>query len=490
MKLAKVQAYEPIQIRTVVSGANFLHVDPIEKGKYSDYFSEKDLKKVNDMKLDIIVRFGFRILRGKILEAATYGIWSYHHCDEKVYRGGPACFWEIYNRQYMTGGILQRLTEKLDGGVILRKGHFKTIFHSYKNNINQVMYGSVCWVKQVCIDIRNGHTNYFHHSESASDAIVNKTPNNLKMFVFYLLLVKNRIVFHLHRIFYPEFWKIGIVHRPIETFLTDPEIKEVQWLPSSEKSSYDADPFGYVNENEHFLFYETYNYKNMGASITMCKLDKTLHPQMTKTLLKSGNHLSFPFVIHDNGKVFILPENYQQKQTELYHWNAQKEELQNPISLLDNMEAIDSSVVKFNDRWWLFCTLKKTGSNDQLFVYHSESLTSAFVPHANNPVKTDISSSRPAGTMFIHEGKLYRPAQDCSTTYGARIKFHVVTKLTTEEFKERCVSVVNPVVNSKYNKGLHTISSFGDYTLIDAKRYQFDFNNFRHQLAKKITKSN
>jgi len=37
--------------------------------------------------LDILVGFGFGIIRGGVLTAPTYGVFSYHHGDIREYRG-------------------------------------------------------------------------------------------------------------------------------------------------------------------------------------------------------------------------------------------------------------------------------------------------------------------------------------------------------------------------------------------------------------------
>ena len=69
--------------------------------------------------LDVMLRFGFRIVKGEILEAAPYGMWSLHHDDNRSYRGGPALFWEMYERNPESGTMLQMLTDALDGGKVL-----------------------------------------------------------------------------------------------------------------------------------------------------------------------------------------------------------------------------------------------------------------------------------------------------------------------------------------------------------------------------------
>ena len=37
-----------------------------------------------------MLRVGFNIIRGEILNVPKYGVWSFHHDDEVKYRGGPA----------------------------------------------------------------------------------------------------------------------------------------------------------------------------------------------------------------------------------------------------------------------------------------------------------------------------------------------------------------------------------------------------------------
>jgi len=52
-----------------------------------------------------------------------------------------------------------------------------------------------------------------------------------------------------------------------------------------------------------------------------------------------------------------------------------------------------------------------------------------FILHPKNPVKNDLTSSRPAVTMFERDGKIYRPTQNCSNSYGGSIVINCVTEL-------------------------------------------------------------
>ena len=89
----------------------------------------------------MLIRLGFRILRGGILTAAPHGVWSYHHeGDNDRYRGGPPGFWEVMEGTPVAGTILQRLTEALDGGHALYRSWGAT-------NLFSVSRGRVeaCW---------------------------------------------------------------------------------------------------------------------------------------------------------------------------------------------------------------------------------------------------------------------------------------------------------------------------------------------------------
>ena len=86
-----------------------------------------------------------------------------------------------------------------------------------------------------------------------------------------------------------------------------------------------------------------------------------------------------------------------------------------------------------------------------------------------------MRSSRPAGTPFRIEGALYRPAQDCSRTYGGAVAINRVDELSPTGFEERLVTRLCPDPAGPYPTGLHTICAAGDQTIIDGKRQEFSW---------------
>ncbi|MBV5333625.1 hypothetical protein JZU54_08920, partial [bacterium] len=82
-------------------------------------------------------------------------------------------------------------------------------------------------------------------------------------------------------------------------------------------------------------------------------------------------------------------------------------------------------------------------------------------PHANNPVKIDVTGARMAGAPFWHEGALYRPAQDCLRTYGGAVVVYRIEQLTLKTFVEVPVRRLLPDATESCPHGLHTLSAWG-----------------------------
>ena len=124
---------------------------------------------------------------------------------------------------------------------------------------------------------------------------------------------------------------------------------------------------------------------------------------------------------------------------------------------MEGVPIIDPTIFQYEGRWWLFGTRADAGDNFKLFGWHADELTGPWRPHSANPLKTDIRSSRPAGPPFVHDGALYRPAQDCSTGYGAAVVVNRVLTLTPDAFEEEIVSRIAPDTGGRYPTGLHTL---------------------------------
>ena len=101
----------------------------------------------------------------------------------------------------------------------------------------------------------------------------------------------------------------------------------------------------------------------------------------------------------------------------------------------------------------------------------------------------NVRSTRPGGTPFVHQGTLYRPAQDCSRGYGGAVALNRVTRLSPVEFHEEVVTVVRPDPHGPFPAGIHTLSAAGDKTIIDGQRTLFVPALFFAQLRKMLRRA-
>ena len=375
----------------------------VKKGKSSEYFSEKDIKTIKEYNLDFIIRFGFNIIRGEILNSAKYGVWSYHHDDELIYRGGPHGFWEIYRNDNINAVILQKLSDKLDAGIILKKGYFKTIKHSYSANVDNILYGASDWIKQVCIDIQSGHENNFNtfvlnSTPSGTKAKILTVPSNLQMFVFIILQFIHKLKFHYNELFKAEQWNIGVINKPVTALMDDDVLPEINWLHRIPRRIFRADSFGFFKNNKLNVLFEDWNYKTRKGNIS--KIIYEVASAKHYPMLSLPVHLAYPYTFKVENELYCVPETSADNKINLYKLSANADKLDFVKTLIDNIDAIDSTIFFFNGLWWLFCTRKQFDSNTCLFVYFSETFDGVYEPHHNNPVKTDISSARPAGILL------------------------------------------------------------------------------------------
>lgn len=447
--------------------------DVHREGEFSEYFSEHDIGEIEKYDLDFILRFGFGIIRGEILQVPQYGVWSFHHDDEQKYRGAPPCFWEIYKGDDVTGAILQRITNRLDGGIVLRKGYFPTIRHSYPQNLSQALLGSAKWPRQVCVDLLNGKADYLHDPSTNTDASIFYKPSNLQMLMFVAKTWWNWL-----RLWYDalltDHWNIGVLEQPIHQLLVPECTPEVKWIDETDGSQFRADPFGVEENGNLFVAFEEYSYK-AGKGVISGVLMSGDEVCETRPFLDPPFHVAYPYLIAVDGDVYCIPETFEANEIGLYRLERFPWEWSKVGTLIAGGMFVDPTCVHYDDRWWLFCTqrekrghsLRRT-QNVDLFVYYADKLMGPWESHCNNPVKTDVRTARPAGTPFVHEGVLYRPAQDCSSEYGSSIVINKVLALTPDEFHERTVARISPV--PPYTNGAHTISAVGDKTLIDGKR--------------------
>ena len=470
----KPSAWDPVSLEKELGQLPVIMCDINQHGKFSQYFLEEDIQKIKQYNLDFIIKFGFNIIRGEILNLARYGIWSFHHDDEQKYRGGPVGAWEIYYDDPVNAVVLQRLTEKLDGGIILKKGYFKTVGYSLNLNYDNVLLGSAEWPATVCKDIMLGNADYLSNTPVKTSAPIFKTPTNIKALLLAFKMSKNYISNLYDNKFTRDMYSIGVAKVGLDKLLKGELSNDIIWMKEIENNFFYADPFAKkTGQDELTILAEEYDCIKKKGRIVSIKFNAKKEFSYPSLSLELNTHISYPYLISLNHETFCIPENSMANRISLFRAGSFPDDWCEVVTLIEGKKIVDPTIIFHEDFYWLFCT--EDSRDLELCIWFSKELKGPWSPHPKNPVKYDIRSARPAGNIFKYNNTLYRPSQNGSKEYGGGININKINILTTKDFNEEPIVTLTPPNNCKYKRGIHHLGICDEYIVIDGKRRKLYF---------------
>jgi hypothetical protein len=288
--------------------------------------------------------------------------------------------------------------------------------------------------------------------------------------------------------FHRESWNIGSISKPITALLESGSRPEVRWFPPPKRGKFLADPFGLSIDERVCILCEEFDRKERKGRIVSIEFGKEGSVSPPSVAIDLPVHVSYPYLVQYDGDIFCIPETAQAGEIAIYKADDFPNRWRKIAVLVNNFAGHDPTVFQYGGLWWLACTGENLGQQSDLFLWHASKLLGPWVPHLANPVKRDSASSRSAGTPFTYKEHLYRPAQDCSRTYGGRIILNRIETLTDREFKEQPVAVIEPYRKGPYPDGVHTVSAVGNLTFVDGKRYVLVRSAFSDAFSRRVAK--
>ena len=234
------------------------------------------------------------------------------------------------------------------------------------------------------------------------------------------------------------------------------------------KGWYWADPFPLQVNGRSYIFFEELPLGASKGHISVVEVDRDGRASQPVKVLERDYHLSYPFLVEEDGQLYMIPETAGNDTVEVYRcmhfptrWKLER-------VLLKGVRCADATFHKLGDRWWMFANSAARGElfNEELCLYSAESLLGDWKPHRRNPVKSDVRGARPAGGLFWNGNRLYRPGQICTPIYGSGITVNRVTRLNLEEYHEEEDHRIVP--RDARTLGIHTFNRAGDLTVTDA----------------------
>ncbi len=464
--------FEPCDIDGIVSAAQVIEVIPERKGAI-DRISVADLERIRAHNPDIIVRLGFKILRGEILSVARYGTWSFHHGDNRVKRGLPPGFWEVYEKETCIGCVLQVLSERLDGGLILARTWSSVHLDSVaRTNIGSYWKSLSLLPRELGKLHRLGADQYFSEARAANshpDFYSNPLYRNpslpVQAQVWASTTARSALVRVQERLS-GEQWGVLLSERPEQA---DSMWRYRRIMPPRDRIW--ADPFVITRDGRTCIFVEEMAHARQVGHIAVLEACADGSYQATP-VIETSTHLSFPFLLELDGELYMIPESRATNCIPLYRCVKFPHQWERLPDLMSNIIAVDSVVHYHEGRWWLFSNIVENpgaSSNDELFAFHADRFpTSQWTPHAANPIVSDVRSARAAGAIFQGgDGAWYRPSQDCSAKYGWRINFNRIDRLEPEHYQESRLSRVAPDWADDAI-AVHTYNRYGNVQVFDA----------------------
>ncbi len=226
-----------------------------------------------------------------------------------------------------------------------------------------------------------------------------------------------------------------------------------------------ADPFVHVTHNKEYLFCEllTKDSKHhKGIRGVIVKLERSeengewVNPVI---VLEENFHISYPLIYTHNNETYMLVETAEANDVRIYKSNDKELNSWSLCKVILDGKYFDPTIFKFKNNWYMFVCAEKSFS--VLELYYSENLLGPWIKHPKSPLKSDSSSSRPAGPILEWENKLYRLAQDCSIQYGQSVKAFEILTITEEDYEEKEVGIILTESNDGWNShGMHHLQVY------------------------------
>lgn len=265
-------------------------------------------------------------------------------------------------------------------------------------------------------------------------------------------------------------WNIGVLYQPMHALLDPHGSLNIRYLPAPAPDTHRMGPAGYLDAQGRInvLYRKLLADGRSELARVRPKQDNVI--KRSRTMLGPEADPDSASTVTIDGTVWVVVGSTSHGRVDLYVVDEANEGLVFVRTLLNEpLEAV--TVFRHAGRWWLFGT-RRPFAAAALHAWWSDTIEGPWRPHALNPLKIDPASARPGGTPFVHEGVLWRPAQDRSKPDAPQVVLNQVHLLDPHRFSETPTHTVVPRSSSSYPHGIGTLHGIGHLTLVDGMRRQ------------------
>ena len=460
LKISKYRIYlKTYNIRNFLDNQLLVTINPSK----DEFISKNSIKDIREKKYDILLRFSSSILKGDILTSSKYGVISFHHGDNKHYRGSPAGFWEVLHRKNSTGFIIQKLTSDLDNGDIFFKGWVQTKFFYLLNQI-ELYRKSNFYLKKTLENIFDEKDTVL--PKSGKPGPIYEIPGMLKQIKYIFTTIG-----HLIKKYFVKRYDYKLAYSSsVDKSLQNIKLKIIR----PEKNTFLADPFLFKFNNKLYCFAEEFDKKLKKGKIVSFLISNGQFTQKTISLEESF-HLSFPFIFSYKNQVFLCPDTSAINEIRIYRsiifpskWVFEK-------TLIKNIKATDTMIFEKDNISWLLTNIDRSNTNDfshdlSIFYSFESPISDKWEEHILNPISTNSLRSRNAGLINLNDN-FYRVSQKQGfDRYGLDFSINKIENIN----KERYLEFEDKTLESNLKENLKKYQNIHHLSILD-KNIVFDF---------------
>jgi len=426
--------------------------------------------------LDVLISLGIQPRHGDCAGLARYGVWSLGFGDPARSLRLPFYFWEILRRDTVNDLTLYVHASRLESGRGIYRYQCKTLPTWYfAHNATECLNMAPVILIRRLLDVQQRGWEALTDLPGWREEEVHLEPRRgypgaWTLFRFLLGQAALRV---RHRLFSKGEAKWFICHRHDRAAFTthQPRFRADGFIPIPNPAhSTFADPFLMERQGRVYLFVEEIANANNLGHLAACEL-LPQGPSEFRDILQKPYHLSYPCLVEWKGEVYMIPESGGNYTLELYRATSFPYAWQFEKMLLRDIALVDTTPFFQDGIWYFFTTTVEVITCRWLetWLFWSDSLDGEWHYHPANPICSDVRRARSAGHLFHRNGKLIRPAQDCSVRYGYALVLNEVLKLSPTEYEERQQEVILP----DWMPGIfatHTLNFTPNVEVIDATR--------------------
>eukprot|EP01134_Creolimax_fragrantissima_P000382 CFRG0382T1 len=186
-----------------------------------------------------------------------------------------------------------------------------------------------------------------------------------------------------------------------------------------------------VKTDEWLMFFEVKNNLDYKGGIGLARSNNGGgHWIYDKIVLDEYFHMAYPFVFRDEGWLYMIPSTREIDEVRLYRATSEMaDDWDHIATLLSGTPFIDTSVVYFEGRWWMYTWTKKPST---LHLYYSAKVTGPWIAHPMSPLDVKKHNRRPGGRPVVYDGMITR-----FSVWGSKLEALQVEVLNTTHYQER-----------------------------------------------------